>query len=291
MNQLFFCDDSGCKNKGNSVPVEILVCDKEDFKICRPALVFIIDTIAVGQSEGTLGAAAGASLGACLAILLDLDGLYIQLFAFFGGMIAVGLTVSLTGLVKYDALLGLVLGGILVSTLFQSGTSAIKLVADSNDKLPEITYWLMGSFADVTQRDLGLSFAPMLIGYLALLTQGWKLNVLSFGDDEARSMGLNTKVTRLVVITAATLITSTSVAVAGIVGWVGLVIPHLARAIVGPNYRVLLPASLAIGAVYLLIIDDICRVCFTPEMPIGIVTSIVGIPFFLFIFRRNMRGW
>lgn len=242
-------------------------------------------------SPDLLGAAAGASLGACIALLLNLDGLMVQLFAFAGGLLAVGLTVSMNGLVKYDALLGLVLGGIMVSTLFQAGTSMVKLLADSNDKLPEITYWLMGSFADVLGRDFWLALAPMLIGFVVLLSQSWKLNVMSFGDEEARAMGINTKRTRIIVIFAATLLTSVSVAVAGIIGWVGLVIPHLARAVVGPNYRVLLPVSMFFGATFLLVIDDICRVCFTPELPIGILTSIVGVPVFLFIFKRNMRGW
>ncbi len=242
-------------------------------------------------SPDLLGAAAGASLGACIALLLNLDGLIVQLFAFVGGLLAVGLTVSMNGLVKYDALLGLVLGGIMVSTLFQAGTSMVKLLADSNDKLPEITYWLMGSFADVLGRDFWLALAPMLIGFAVLLSQSWKLNVMSFGDEEARALGINTKRTRIIVIFAATLLTSVSVAVAGIIGWVGLVIPHLARAVVGPNYRVLLPVSMLFGATFLLVIDDICRVCFTPELPIGILTSIVGVPVFLFIFKRNMRGW
>lgn len=242
-------------------------------------------------SPDLLGAAAGASLGACIALLLNMDGLMVQLFAFIGGLLAVALTVSMNGLVKYDVLLGLVLGGIMVSTLFQAGTSMVKLLADSNDKLPEITYWLMGSFADVLGRDFWLALAPMLIGFAVLLSQSWKLNVMSFGDEEARAMGINTKRTRIVVIFAATLLTSVSVAVAGIIGWVGLVIPHLARAVVGPNYRVLLPVSMLFGATFLLVIDDICRVCFTPELPIGILTSIVGVPVFLFIFKRNMRGW
>ena len=242
-------------------------------------------------SPDLLGAAAGASLGACIALLLNLDGFMVQLFAFAGGIIAVGLTLSLTGLVRYDALLGLVLGGIMVSTLFQAGSSAVKLLADANDKLPEITYWLMGSFADVTGRDLGMCAIPLLVGFVILLSQTWKLNVMSFGDEEARSLGINTKRTRFVVIFAATLLTSASVAVSGIIGWIGLVIPHLARAVVGPNYRVLLPASMFLGAMFLLCIDDICRVCFTPELPIGILTAVVGVPVFLFIFKRNMKGW
>lgn len=242
-------------------------------------------------SPDLLGAAAGASLGASIALLLNMDGLMVQLFAFVGGLVAVTLTVSMNGLVKYDALLGLVLGGIMVSTLFQAGSSMVKLLADANDKLPEITYWLMGSFSDVLGRDFVLALVPMVIGFIVLLSQSWKLNVMSFGDEEARAMGINTKRTRIVVIFAATLLTSVSVAVSGIIGWVGLVIPHLARAVVGPNYRVLLPTSMFFGATFLLVIDDICRVCFTPELPIGILTSIVGVPVFLFIFKRNMRGW
>ncbi len=242
-------------------------------------------------SPDLLGAAAGASLGACIALLLDLAGGYVQLFAFVGGMLAVLFTVSLNGLVKYDALLGLVLGGIMVSTLFESGTSMVKLLADSDDKLPEITYWLMGSFASVQDNDLIVCIIPMLVGFVIILSQGWRLNVMSFGDEEARSLGISTRSTRYIVIFAATLLTSTSVAVSGIIGWIGLVIPHLARAIVGPNYRVLLPVSMIIGAAYLLVIDDICRVVFTPELPIGILTAVVGVPFFLFIFRRNMKGW
>ena len=242
-------------------------------------------------SPDILGASAGASFGACLALLLDLSNVYVQLFAFVGGMCAVGLAVWLNRLVKYDAILGLVLGGILVSTLFQSGTSIIKLLADANDKLPAITFWLMGSFASIDREQMLAIIVPMLCGFALLLLESWKLNVLSFGDEEARSMGINTRRVRLVVIFASTLIVSCSVAVAGIVGWVGLVIPHFARAIVGPNYRVLLPASMAIGASFLLVVDDIARLLLSVEIPIGILTSLLGVPFFIIIYRRNMRGW
>jgi len=186
-------------------------------------------------SPDILGAISGGELGACVALLFDMSNVWVQLFAFCGGMLAVGLAVWLNRMVKYDPILGLVLGGILVSTLFQSGTSLVKFLADANDKLPTITFWLMGSYATVNQRDLLLSVLPMLLGFLLLLLESWKLNVLSFGDEEARSMGVNTRRTRLVVIFASTLITSVSVAVAGIVGWIGLVIPHLARAIRGPQ--------------------------------------------------------
>lgn len=239
-------------------------------------------------SPDLLGASAGASLGACLALLLNMQNLQVQLFAFGGGMIAVGFAVWLNRLVKYDQTLGLVLGGILVSTVFQSGTSLIKFVADSQDKLPTITFWLMGSFASVNTRDMLYSLPAMAIGFVVLLFHAWKLNVLSFGDEEATSLGIDTTLTRLAVIFAATLVTSAAVAVSGIVGWVGLVIPHLARAIVGPNYKVLLPTSMFIGATYLLIVDNIARLAAPVEIPIGILTSLLGVPFFIVIFKHNM---
>jgi iron complex transport system permease protein len=242
-------------------------------------------------SPDILGVSAGASFGACLALLMNLASGWVQLFAFIGGMCAVALAVGLNRLVKYDAILGLVLGGILVSTLFESGTSIIKMLADSNDKLPEITFWLMGSFAKIDNDDMLVILAPMALGFVLLLIEGWKLNVLSFGDEEARSMGINTRAVRLIVIFASTLIVSSSVSVSGIVGWVGLMVPHLARALVGPNYRVLLPTSMAIGASFLILVDNISRLLLSVEIPIGILTSILGVPFFVIIFRHNMRGW
>lgn len=242
-------------------------------------------------SPDILGASTGASLGACFALLLDMPAMAVQIFAFIGGLLAVGAAVWLARLVRYDATLGLVLGGILVSTLFQAGTSLIKFVADAQDKLPSITFWLMGSFSSSNTEKLLLAVVPMLIGFVLLLLQSWKLNVLSFGDEEARALGVNTKATRLLVILASTLLASVSVAVSGVVGWIGLVIPHLARAVVGPNYKVLLPTSIFIGASYLLIIDNIARLVGSIEIPIGILTAILGVPFFVVIFRRNMRGW
>ena len=216
----------------------------------------------------------------------------VQLFAFIGAMVAVGGAVWMNKMVnKYDALLGLVLGGMLVTTLFQSFTSLVKFMADANDKLPAITFWLMGSFSRINQTDLAVIVAPMLAGFVLLMLERWKLNVLSFGEEEARSLGVNTGRVRLIVIFASTLIVACSVAVAGIVGWVGLVIPHLARSIVGPNYKVLLPTSMFIGAGYLLIVDDLCRLMASTEIPIGILTAIIGVPFFIFIFRHNIKGW
>lgn len=243
-------------------------------------------------SPDILGASAGASFGACLALLFDMSNAMVQLFAFVGAMVAVGGAVWMNKMVnKYDALLGLVLGGMLVTTLFQSFTSLVKFMADANDKLPAITFWLMGSFSRIDQLDLAMIVVPMLAGFVLLMMERWKLNVLSFGEEEARSLGVNTARVRLVVIFASTLIVACSVAVAGIVGWVGLVIPHLARSIVGPNYKVLLPTSMFIGAGYLLIVDDLCRLLASTEIPIGILTAIIGVPFFIFIFRHNIKGW
>ena len=243
-------------------------------------------------SPDLLGASAGASFGACLALLLDLSNLWVQVFAFVGALVAVGGAVWMNKVVnKYDALLGLVLGGMLVTTLFQSFTSLVKFMADANDKLPAITFWLMGSFSRIDQVDLAMIVIPMILGFVLLLLERWKLNVLSFGEEEARSLGINTARVRGIVIFASTLIVACSVAVAGVVGWVGLVIPHLARSIVGPNYKVLLPTSMFIGAGYLLVVDDLCRLISSTEVPIGILTAIIGVPFFIFIFRHNIKGW
>lgn len=243
-------------------------------------------------SPDILGASSGAAFGACMALLLDAPQVVVQISAFCGALIAVGIVLWINRLVNaYDALLGLVLGGILVATLFEAGTSLVKYVADASDKLPTITFWLMGSFSRIDQFDFLAVVLPMLFGFCLLLLKSWELNVLSFGEEEAKSLGIHVERVRLYVIFASTLIVACSVAVAGIVGWVGLVIPHLARSIVGANYKSLLPASLILGAGYLLIVDDISRLASTVEVPIGILTALLGVPFFLFIFKRNMQGW
>ncbi|MDR0518712.1 MAG: iron ABC transporter permease [Clostridiales Family XIII bacterium] len=242
-------------------------------------------------SPDLLGASAGASFGACLALLLNLGNEFIQIFAFVAGLAAVGLVMLLNRVVRGDALLGLILGGILVGTLFTSGTSIIKLVADADDKLPAITFWLMGSFAGVTLNDVLPLFVPMAIGFVLVLTQRWNLNAMSFGEDEARALGVNTKAVRALVILGATLLTASSIAVAGVIGWIGLVVPHLTRALVGPNYRILLPTTMLTGAIFLLIVDNFARLLYSVEIPIGLLTSILGVPFFIFIYRKNLRGW
>ncbi|ADU26417.1 transport system permease protein [Ethanoligenens harbinense YUAN-3] len=242
-------------------------------------------------SPDILGASAGAGMGASLAFLLSMSIGMVQLFAFFGSLAAVFLTMTVNRKLSYDPLLGLVLGGIMVSTLLNSITSGIKILADSSNKLPAITFWLMGSFSGITRANLLSILLPMGAGYALLFILRWKLNVLSFGEEEARTMGVKTAAARRWIIVGATLITASAVSVCGMVGWVGLVIPHLARALVGPNFNRLIPASALLGASYLLVVDNVARCAWSVEPPIGILTSVLGVPVFWVIFRHNTRGW
>ena len=206
------------------------------------------------------------------------------------GLVAVFLATNLTRKLSQDPILGLVLGGIMVSTLCNAGTSMVKLLADADDKLPQITFWLMGGFNTINKERLISILLPMAVGYAILFFSRWQLNVLSFGENEARSMGIRTARARTMIIFASTLITSSSVSVCGLVGWVGLVIPHIGRTIMGPNYRYLLPTTTILGAVFLMIVDDVARCAFAVELPIGILTSFIGVPFFYFILRYNRGG-
>lgn len=242
-------------------------------------------------SPDILGSSAGAAFGACLAIMMSKSALVIQIMAFTFAIIAVLLAYSVNILLDYEPTISLVLGGILVSTLFSSGTGAIKYFADANDKLPTITYWLMGSLSSVTKKDILMASVPIAIGFISLFLARWKLNVLAFGEEEARTLGINTKKVRFIVIVGSTLITAASVSICGMVGWIGLVIPHLARAIVGPDYRNLLPVTFVLGATFLLLIDDMARCLGAVEVPLGILTSLMGVPFFIIIFKQNVRGW
>jgi len=186
-------------------------------------------------------------------------------------------------LAKGNATLSLVLGGILVGSLFTSGLSFIKLVADTNDQLPAITYWLMGGFAGITTTQVIFALIGILIGIIPLILLRWRMNVLTLGEDEARSMGVNTHRLRLITIICATLITAVSVAIAGIIGWIGLVIPHFCRMIFGYDYRRIIIATIIFGGAFLLIVDDIARSVATTELPIGILTALIGAPIFAYL--------
>ena len=190
---------------------------------------------------------------------------------------------------KANPILGLVLTGIMVSSLFSSGTSFIKLVADPNDKLPAITYWLMGSLSSIKAEDVRFLVLPVAVGLLPLFLLCWRMNLLMVGEEEAQSMGVRTGVLRLVVILCATLLTAASVAVSGMIGWVGLVIPHFCRMLFGYDYRRLIPAAALFGAAFLLAVDDIARLVTTGELPLGILTAFVGAPLFLYLIITGGR--
>ena len=207
-------------------------------------------------SPDLLGASTGACFGAALAILL-------------GASYAV------------------IMAGVMVGSLFSSGTSFIKLVADTNEQLPAITYWLMGALTAVRLDDLHFAMVPILLGLLPLFFLRWRLNLLTISEAEARSMGVNTKLLRLAVIVCATLATAASVSISGMIGWVGLVIPHICRLLVGQNTRHLLPCSMLLGASFLMLVDDLARCLTTSEIPLGILTALVGAPLFLYLIVKG----
>ena len=183
-----------------------------------------------------------------------------------------------------------VLVGVMVSSLCQAGVSFAKLVADPSNQLPAITYWLMGSLTGARMTDVLFAAVPMAVGAAVLLALRWRINLLTMGDDEARTMGVNARRLRMAVMVAATLLTAASVSVSGMIGWVGLVIPHVARMLIGCDYRRLLPASMLLGASFLLVVDNVSRLAYTAEIPIGILTAFLGAPFFLYLIMTRRRG-
>jgi iron complex transport system permease protein len=244
-------------------------------------------------SPDILGATAGAGFGAALGILLSLPSPLIQLVSFVFGLAAVGLTWSIGKAVSggSGSALSLVLSGIVVSTLFTAFVSLVKYLADPFSKLPAITFWLMGGLASAGASELAAAAPPMLIGLVPLVLLRWKLNVMTFGDEEARAMGIDVVKVRLAVVFSSTLMTSAAVSVCGSVGWVGLMIPHLARFLVGPDFRVLVPASALMGAAFTVVVDDAARCVSATEVPLGILTAVIGAPFFLLLLARERGSW
>ena len=243
-------------------------------------------------SPDILGVSSGAALGAVCGIFLSLPVVAIQGFAFAGGLGAVAVVTLVAQAVRgVDQTLVLVLTGVVVGALAGAATSLLKVMADPYDQLPAITFWLLGSLASITPADLGPVLPAVVVGLVPLVLLRWRINLLSLGDDEARALGVDAPRLRLVVIAAATLITAAVVAVAGVVGWVGLVIPHIARMLVGPSFATLLPAAAILGAGYLLLVDTLCRTLGTVEIPLGILTAVLGAPFFLWLLARGRRGW
>lgn len=235
----------------------------------------------------TLGTSAGAGCGACIGLLLNLPSLAVQGLAFVGGLLAVGCTYALSRSRRQSGTVLLVLSGIAVSALFQAMISIIQLVADPTEKLPEITYWLMGSLSRANYNGLAWGLPTMLIGCAVLFALRWRLNLLALEDSEAISMGIPVKTLRGIVIVAATCCTAACVSLCGMVGWLGILAPHMARMLVGNDNRYTLPTALSLGAVSLLLMDTLARNIVSGEVPISVLTALVGAPAFLFLLRKS----
>ena len=234
-------------------------------------------------SPDILGASTGAGFGAALAILLGFSYSGITTMSFVFGMVAVMLAWLVSKSSRIQTTIAMVLAGVMVSSLFSAGTSFVKLVADTQSQLPAITYWLMGSLSSVKAADLRFAAIPILLGLVPLFLLRWRINLLTVSEAEARSMGIETGRLRLLVIICATLMTSASVSISGMIGWVGLAIPHFCRLIFGQDYRRLIPCSALMGATFLMLVDNISRTITTAEIPLGILTAFIGAPVFLYL--------
>jgi iron complex transport system permease protein len=243
-------------------------------------------------SPDILGVSTGSALGAVVGIYLSLGVVAIQTLAFVMGLAAVVVVYAVgAALRRHDPVLVLVLAGIVIGTLLGSCVSLLKYLADPYNQLPAITFWLLGSLASVTVADVGSVMPSVLLGLVPLWLLRWRMNVMTLGEDEARSLGVDTRRLRLAVVGAATLMTAAVVSISGVVGWIGLLVPHLARFLVGPDFRRLLPASILLGAGYLLAVDTLARTVARIEIPLGVLTAFIGAPFFIWILAAARRGW
>jgi len=243
-------------------------------------------------SPDILGVSAGAAVGAILGIFLSLGVVAIQSMAFAGGLIAVGMVYMVARAVRgHDPLLVLVLAGVVLGALLGACVALMKYLADPYNQLPAITFWLLGSLASTDSRDMWVAAPLLLVGLLPLWLLRWRINVLSLDDEEARSLGVSAGRIRLVVIVAATLMTSAAVAISGVIGWIGLVIPHFARLLTGPDFSKLLPVSVLLGAGFLVAVDTLARTMANIEVPLGVLTAFVGTPLFLWQLATARRGW
>ena len=243
-------------------------------------------------SPDILGASSGAALGAVVGIYLSLGIFAIQIIAFAGGLVAVAIVYMIGAAVRSrDPILVLVLTGVVVGSLFGAGVGLVKYLADPYNQLPAMTFWLLGSLSATGIADLLPLFGPVALGTAVLVALSWRMNVMSLPEEEARALGVATGPLRIAIVAAATLVTSASVATAGIIGWVGLVVPHLARSLVGPDFARLLPAAAILGGGYLLLIDTLARTMAQVEIPLGILTAVIGTPFFIWLLASVQKNW
>lgn len=243
-------------------------------------------------SPDILGVSSGAAVGAVLGIFLSLGIVAVQSMAFAGGLAAAGMVYLVARTVRgHDPLLVLVLAGVVLGSLLGACVALMKYLADPYNQLPAITFWLLGSLASVDPRDLWVAGPLLLAGLLPLWLLRWRINVLSLDDEEARALGVEARRIRLVVIVAATLMTSAAVAISGVIGWIGLVIPHFARLLTGPDFSRLLPVSVLLGAGFLVAVDTLARSIGNIEVPLGVLTAFIGTPLFLWQLASAKRGW
>ncbi|SDK16807.1 FecCD family ABC transporter permease [Natronincola ferrireducens] len=240
--------------------------------------------------SGILGVSSGAGFGAALAIILFNNVLMIYILSFIFGILAVFLSYLIGRIYNTTPTIMLVLGGVIVSSVFSSLVSLIKYVADPYNQLPTIVFWLMGSLATASYHDISRAILPMLVGITGLILIRWRINVLSMGDREAQALGINVKLSKGIVIACTTLATAGAVSVSGIIGWIGLVIPHIGRMLIGNDNKLLIPASFSLGACFLIVIDNIGRAITGSELPLSILTALVGGPFYVFLLKKTKGG-
>lgn len=224
-------------------------------------------------------------------MLLGMATVFINALAFVFGALAVFITVTCASKLRGNQTLLLVLMGTVVNSLFSAGVSIVKYLAPTETTLPEITFWLMGSFSKIKPEDLYYLIPLITVCALVIIHERWNMNVMALGDDEAKALGVNVKRCRLIIIIASTLITAVSVCVCGAIAWVGMIIPQITRFLVGPDCRRLLPCVFVIGAIFLMLVDVACRAAVNAELPVGIVTSLIGAPIFFLVLRRSQMGW
>lgn len=242
-------------------------------------------------SPDTIGVASGAAAGGVLAILLGLSSVWLTGIAFAGGLLAVG-AATLIAKAARGSTISFVLAGVIVSAFFSAALSLMQFLVDPITGLAQIMHWLMGGFAGASAGDVALTGIPLLVAGGALVGLRWRLNLLSLGEDDAVALGLKPARLRVAIVTLAALIVAAQVATSGIVGWVGLIVPHLARMVVGPDHRRLLPASALLGAIFMLVIDDLARSLTTYELPTGVLTAFIGTPAFAWLlYRSHLKGW
>ena len=234
-------------------------------------------------SPDFLGVSQGACIGAAVGIILSLNAFFINVCAFMSGILAVFITTLISRFIKYKSDITMVLAGIIIGTLMSSILGFVKFIADPTTELASITYWTMGSFSYVDKNLLTVSIILFFIAFIILYKISWKIDILSTGDDEARVLGMNINLIRNIVIICSTIITASSICLAGTIGWVGLIIPHFSRILVGSSNKKLLPLSALTGGIFMVIVDTLTRIVGSVEMPVSILTGFIGAPVFLLL--------